>query len=165
MYLKIEYNRLKSAFLDYQILFGVAMMLNIFIAVLMKERSFDPYIAIYITLLLCKDCFNGRSIGKRKYHYQVIDERTNSVASPLQCWIRNFTFIFFHLIEIFVLLSNPHNKTLGELITHTKVDKYTEARNEYTLKTKLEGIFIIVLTLILIYVTIIPFFNWLFSVK
>lgn len=162
MYWNFEYNRIKASYTDFLWFHFGALFLNTIIVILLKDKIFIAP-SLYITMWLCKDSFNGRSIGKRKYYYQVVDERTNIVASPLQCWIRNFTFIFLHVIEIIVLLSNPQNKTWGESITHTKVVRFIGVKNKCTLKHKIEALLIIIATLVFTLITIVPLTNWLLS--
>lgn len=67
-----------------------------------------------------KDIFNGRSPGKRILKMQVIDNKTDQVANPLRCLVRNFTIAIWPLEVIFVLI-NPKRR-LGDKIAGTRID-------------------------------------------
>lgn len=70
-------------------------------------------------MIINKDFYNGRSIGKRVFGYQVVDIKTNSVASEIQCMARNLTLLIWPL-EILIVLINP-SRRLGDIIAGTKV--------------------------------------------
>lgn len=160
MYWSIEYNRIKSFYIDCILIQFSSTALYILIGVLLNEnRHTEP--AFFIAMWLCKDCFNGSSYGKYKYHYQVIDIKTGVAASPLKCWMRNFIFIFFHLIDLVVMFSNPQNIRWGEQITKTKVVNYTNDKKTHSIKRNVESIIIVILTFFLMYVIVVPFTEWL----
>ncbi len=65
-------------------------------------------------------------MGKRHFGYQIVDVKTNSPASELQCVIRNSTMIIWP-VEIIVSMFNSKRR-LGDFIARTKlVDKDKEA--------------------------------------
>ena len=74
---------------------------------------------IVILTVLNKDLCNGRSIAKRVLGYQIIDIKTNEVASDFKCMLRNITFIIFPVEVIFTLLKNK--RRIGDLIAGTKL--------------------------------------------
>ena len=76
--------------------------------------------AIAIAIYLNKDFLNGRSPAKRVIKSQVISNRTNLVASPLLCLIRNFTIILWP-IEVIVVLVSPERR-LGDYLAGTRVE-------------------------------------------
>lgn len=59
--------------------------------------------SIVYVLILCKDCYNGLSIGRRIANIQVFDSKTMKVASPVKCVLRNY-FYALHLLEVFFVL-------------------------------------------------------------
>jgi uncharacterized RDD family membrane protein YckC len=67
-----------------------------------------------------KDIFNGRSPAKRIFKMQVIDIKTEQVANPLKCLVRNLTIVLWPLEIIFVLI-NPKRR-LGDKIAGTRID-------------------------------------------
>lgn len=75
--------------------------------------------AIMITLLLCKDCINGQSIGKRIMKLQVIDKSADNKVSNLSLIVRNI-FLVFWIVEVLVLLIS-REKRLGDFVAKTKV--------------------------------------------
>jgi uncharacterized RDD family membrane protein YckC len=75
--------------------------------------------SIMVFVMINKDFFNGKSAAKRIYGYQIIDLKTNLVASEMQCMTRNLTLIIWP-IEVLIALFNP-NRRLGDLIAGTKL--------------------------------------------
>jgi uncharacterized RDD family membrane protein YckC len=74
---------------------------------------------IFMFLLLNKDYYNSRSIGKRITGYKVVDNISGLSASKIQCLIRNITTLLWP-IEIALLLTNS-SRRLGDFIAGTKV--------------------------------------------
>ncbi len=83
-------------------------------------------IAIAFNVYLLKDSFNGRSIGKRIFGFQLINRHGN-VATPLQCYIRNLFFIIYPIEVIFVFF-NP-SRRLGDFVAGTTVVEYANKRS------------------------------------
>lgn len=77
-------------------------------------------IALSCVLLLCKDCYNGMSIGKRITNIQVFDSKTMKVASPIQCVLRN-CFLVFYMIEVLIVSFSSLGLRIGDYIARTKV--------------------------------------------
>lgn len=77
---------------------------------------------IGFALYFCKDCINGRSIAKRILKLQVVDNKTEQVASPLKCFVRNI-FCIIWPIEVIVSLINP-SRRIGDQVAGTKVVFY-----------------------------------------
>ena len=84
---------------------------------------------IFMFLILNKDFYDSRSIGKRISGYKVVDKRGLS-ASKIQCLIRNIT-IFLWPIEVALLLINP-SRRLGDFIAGTKVIESDKISNSST---------------------------------
>lgn len=70
--------------------------------------------------LLCKDCFGGRSIGKRLMGYQIVDKNTFETPSPYKCILRNLTYLL-GLIDIATMFYKKEWRRLGDYVINTKV--------------------------------------------
>lgn len=75
--------------------------------------------AIMVTMLLCKDCINGKSAGKRIMKIQIANEKEGEKASSVRYIVRNL-FVVFWIIEIFVLFISK-KKRIGDYVAKTKV--------------------------------------------
>lgn len=75
--------------------------------------------ALMITLLLCKDCMNGQSIGKRVMKLQVVDSNTEENISAVRHIVRNL-FLPLWYIEILILMISKE-KRIGDYVAKTKV--------------------------------------------
>jgi uncharacterized RDD family membrane protein YckC len=69
--------------------------------------------------IINKDFYNGKSVAKRIHGYQIVDNKTNLVATEMQCMTRNLTLIIWPLEGLLVLF-NP-NRRLGDFIAGTKL--------------------------------------------
>ena len=74
---------------------------------------------IGFALYFCKDSIGGQSPSKRIFKFQVVDNKTGEIASPLRCLVRNI-FILLWPIEAILLLINPARR-LGDMVAGTKV--------------------------------------------
>lgn len=83
-------------------------------------------------LYFCKDCIKGRSIAKRIFKLQVVNNKTNEVASPLRCFIRNITCVLWPIELIFALTNT--SRRLGDRIAGTKLVKFETKHKEAKLK-------------------------------
>jgi uncharacterized RDD family membrane protein YckC len=125
--------RLKSMSTDFSYLLSISfpffliVIITIFIVAAINENvsilfpiSFGliPF-SLFTVVLLNKDYFNGKSIAKRKFGYQIIDIKTGRPANEIQCVLRNSTLIIWP-IEVLVSLFSPY-KRLGDLIAATKL--------------------------------------------
>lgn len=80
-----------------------------------------PMIAIIgWAALICKDCFNGVSVGKLLLGIQVVDSNTQQIVSPQKSIIRNL-FYFLSFIDIAFAFTNSKERRLGDYIAHTEV--------------------------------------------
>ena len=128
--------RLKSMLTDFGFLLAIFFPLFLLTAVpfIILDRSgptteFDLSYALasiafaLITFtMINKDFFKGRSVAKRIYGYQIIDNKTEIVASEMKCMIRNITLIVWPL-EALIALIYP-NRRLGDFIAGTRlIDK------------------------------------------
>ncbi len=84
-----------------------------------------PYIMMVLlyVLMVCKDCYNGQSIGRKIVGIQVFDSKTMKVASPLKCILRN-CFYLIYPIEGLVMLCNSLGLRMGDYATQTKVAEW-----------------------------------------
>lgn len=84
-------------------------------------KVITPMIGLFAwATIICKDCFNGMSIGKHIISIQVIDSNTKQIASPLKCVTRNL-FYFLSLIDFIVMFFHSKSLRLGDCIIHTEV--------------------------------------------
>lgn len=115
-----------------------------------------PFIfSVYIN----KDALNGQSPAKRILKYKVIDVKTNEIASPLKCLIRNLILPVW-IIEIPFVIFNPEQR-LGDMIAGTKV-----VQNDFKIKSKLEMKKVVTaLSLGMVYMAIFFFINFLIILK
>lgn len=79
--------------------------------------------------LFCKDCFGGRSIGKRILGYQVIDNKTNLAVRPFKSVVRNLSYIL-GLFDIAMMFYHSKGYRIGDYITHTHVEKIDKPLQE-----------------------------------
>lgn len=80
----------------------------------------DFLFVLAFSIYFNKDIFNGRSPAKRILKLQVIDVKTNEVASPLKCLVRNLSIILWPIEVIFVII-NPRSR-IGDKIAGTRID-------------------------------------------
>jgi uncharacterized RDD family membrane protein YckC len=81
-------------------------------------------VALGFSAYFNKDIFNGRSPAKRILKMQVIDNKTDQVASPLKCLVRNLTIPIWPIELIFVFI-DPKRR-LGDKIAGTRIE-YVES--------------------------------------
>lgn len=73
-----------------------------------------------VFFLLCKDCLNGASLGKRMFKLQVIDSKTLKVATPLKCIFRNFCYTLW-IVELPYFLCKSDGRRVGDYLAGTNV--------------------------------------------
>jgi len=88
--------------------------------------------SFFTFILINKDFFNGQSIAKRKYGFQIIDNKSNQIASATQCMIRNITFIIWPLEVLFTLFLPK--RRLGDLIAGTRLIEASKSNPESILE-------------------------------
>lgn len=76
--------------------------------------------SIVYVLILCKDCYNGLSIGRRITNIQVFDSKIKKVASPVKCVLRNYCYALHLFRSLFVQFTSSGLR-IGDRITGTKV--------------------------------------------
>lgn len=117
----------------------IAFVIDVFVAILL----FIPINSIFILLrievlrvmlpliiwfiILCKDCFNGRSVGKLLFNFQIIDKRTGRTTNPFKCIFRNL-FYFLGIIDIIPMLG-PQKMRLGDIVVKTEVVSFKHLSN------------------------------------
>lgn len=125
------------------ILFMPVCICLLFLNINIQESSL-PFLVWGI--IFCKDCFGGRSVGKRFLGYQVIDIKTKQPANPFKCVLRNL-FIPLGILDIGFMFYHSQWRRLGDYITYTQVVKYDKRNN----KTKyLEALFAIICVFIIV---------------
>lgn len=125
--------RLNSSLLDFSFMIGLFFPLfllwfvSFFFTILSTNEvnaytplgiGFIPFL-ISTLVLINKDFYNAKSIGKREYGYQIVDVKTNSPASEFKCALRNLTLMIWPL-EVLAIMSNP-KKRIGDYIAGTKI--------------------------------------------
>lgn len=91
--------------------------------------------AVGFSAYFCKDIFNGRSPAKRILKLQVIDIKTNEVATPLKCLVRNLTIVIWPIEVIFTLI-DPKRR-FGDRIAGTRIDYIENPEKKTTERKKL----------------------------
>jgi uncharacterized RDD family membrane protein YckC len=87
---------------------------------------------IGFALYFCKDCLHGRSIAKRIFGLQVVNNDSGTTASPLSCLIRNLFGILWP-IEVVVSFFDT-SRRLGDRIAGTRLVKYDNSKVELPFK-------------------------------
>lgn len=95
---------------------------------LFQEMSY--FVFLGFALYFCKDAINGRSLAKRVLHLQVVDNKTGSAASPMQCFVRNI-FCILWPIEVLTVFFNP-TRRIGDKIAGTRVARFNPEREQPT---------------------------------
>jgi len=83
---------------------------------------------VCFSLVLNKDIYFGKSIGKYFNGTRIVSAGTGNAASPFQCAIRNL-FMLIWPLEAIVLFFSP-NRRIGDIVAGTKVQKSEEIGNE-----------------------------------
>lgn len=108
---------------------AIAALLAIFMNSILNFfsiRVITPMVGIFAwSIIFCKDCFKGMSIGKRIVGIQVIDANTGQIANPLKCVVRNL-FYFLTFIEFIAMYYNSHELRLGDYAAHTRIVLYNK---------------------------------------
>lgn len=102
--------------------FAITMFIMIphFMTIFIRSPLFNLGIfGLQLTLFLCKDCFDGQSVGKRLMKIQVVDRQTGNSVSSWRLIIRNI-FIILWMIEGLVLIIT-NGRRLGDMLAKTKV--------------------------------------------
>ncbi len=120
-----DFNYIMAVFFPFVMLFMIPAMI-IPIEISDTESSIDIKLASFmipfsfmIFSMLNKDFFSGRSVAKRTYGYQIIDNQSREVATEMQCLLRNLT-LFIWPLEVVILLFSSQRR-LGDLIAKTRV--------------------------------------------
>lgn len=90
--------------------------------------GWELYLMIFaVSLYFNKDIIQGKSIAKRALKQEVIDVKTNEIASPFKCLIRNLSIIIWP-IEVIVVLVSP-SRRIGDFIAGTRVEYISQNRD------------------------------------
>ena len=136
--------RLGSMILDHFIMTAIAgiffipKIIESFSTIMTHEQpksdvfgSMSYFFLIGFALYFCKDSINGRSIAKRILKFQLVDNTTGQVASPLKCLVRN-VFCIIWPIEVIVAYNNP-GRRIGDIVAGTRLVMYNPALEQPTL--------------------------------
>lgn len=160
--------RLKSMCLDifylYAIYFPWIIISLPFFILVRNIEELNFYISfvegvIIVFSILNKDLCNGRSIAKRIYGFQIIDVKTNKVASDYKCMLRNVTIVFFPLEVVVTIVNNE--RRIGDLLAGTKLIECDPEPKETFLTDMRDKKQLSLMHLFVSFVTAIVFSLWL----
>lgn len=108
------------AFLIDLLLIAIIVNMFFFATQTVKSQLFVQFLsAMMVTMLLCKDCINGKSAGKRIMKIEIANEKEGEKVSAVSCVVRNI-FVVLWIIEILVLFISKE-KRIGDYVAKTKV--------------------------------------------
>ena len=108
------------AFLIDLLLIVIIVNMFFFATQTVKSQLFVQFLsAMMVTMLLCKDCINGKSAGKRIMKIEIANEKEGEKVSAVSCVVRNI-FVVLWIIEILVLFISKE-KRIGDYVAKTKV--------------------------------------------
>lgn len=108
------------AFLIDLLLIAIIVNMFFFATQTVKSQLLVQFLsAMMVTMLLCKDCINGKSAGKRIMKIEIANEKEGEKISAVSCIVRNI-FVVLWIIEIFVLFISKE-KRIGDYVAKTKV--------------------------------------------
>ncbi|MCF6138853.1 RDD family protein [Pseudalkalibacillus berkeleyi] len=122
-------NRVVAFIID-MIFIGIAFSLyTILIMPLLFGSNADyfsfEYSLVYniglIIIVVSKDIFGGRSLGKIIKKLRIVDVTTNEKSSLFRVILRNITFMFMGPIELFIGFVRKDHRRVGDLLAGTKV--------------------------------------------
>jgi RDD family. len=111
--------RLLAFGLDLMIIVAIVNVLFLSTFIIKSQFLLQFLSALMITLLFCKDCMNGQSIGKRVMKLQVVDSNTEENISAVRHIVRNL-FLPLWCIEILILMISKRER-IGDYVAKTKV--------------------------------------------
>lgn len=108
------------AFLIDLLLIAIIVNMFFFATQTVKSQLLVKFLsAMMVTMLLCKDCINGKSAGKRIMKIEIANEKEGEQVSAVSCIVRNI-FVVLWIIEILVLFISKE-KRIGDYVAKTKV--------------------------------------------
>ncbi|MPM23070.1 hypothetical protein SDC9_69533 [bioreactor metagenome] len=108
------------AFLIDLLLIAIIVNMFFFATQTVKSQLLVQFLsAMMVTMLLCKDCINGKSAGKRIMKIEIANEKEGEKVSAVSCVVRNI-FVVLWIIEILVLFISKE-KRIGDYVAKTKV--------------------------------------------
>ena len=108
------------AFLIDLLLIAIIVNMFFFATQTVKSQLLVQFLsAMMVTMLLCKDCINGKSAGKRIMKIEIANEKEGEKVSAVSCVVRNI-FVVLWIIEILVLFISKE-KRIGDYVAKTEV--------------------------------------------
>ena len=108
------------AFLIDLLLIAIIVNMFFFATQTVKSQLLVQFLsAMMVTMLLCKDCINGKSAGKKIMKIEIANEKEGEKVSAVSCVVRNI-FVVLWIIEILVLFISKE-KRIGDYVAKTKV--------------------------------------------
>lgn len=137
-------SRLASMFIDHVIMTAIMAIpiMPFFISYMSKQFMFGAKpdiesmdnvlyaLVVAYAIYFNKDLFNGRSLAKRMFKFQIVENKTGQTASPLRCFIRNTTILIWPLEVIFAAINT--SRRLGDFIAGTRLEKYQPDEEKYS---------------------------------
>lgn len=147
--------RLLAFGIDLMIIIVIENVLFLTTYIIKSQFTMQFFSALMITLLLCKDCINGQSFGKRVMKLQVVDSNTEENISAVRHIVRNL-FLPLWCIEILILMISK-KKRIGDYIAKTKVISNHASVGKIQLDRN--TLFVILLCFIVIFLLMFILFN------
>jgi uncharacterized RDD family membrane protein YckC len=124
--------RLKAVIIDFVFLCFIGLVLSIVVIVIDHNSTYELGIyfvnAVLYAIILCKDIYNGQSLGKKIMNLQVVDIHNKDV-SLYKLVLRNI-FVFIWPIELILCIIGSDR--LGDIIFKTKVVKIKKKETLYS---------------------------------
>ena len=123
---EIKKKRLKAMAIDFLIMcliaWGVEIIISLITEPIFSFGIYSSIAAIHLSLywIICKDCYKGMSPGKYIMGIQIINLKTNCIAGPLRCIVRNLCY-FISFIEFIIFFASPQGLRIGDYLTSTRV--------------------------------------------
>lgn len=125
----MEFKRFIAYIID--VFTAIIFLFPICACIILLDIGVGPSMGIYSIwgVIFCKDCFGGRSIGKRIMGYQVVDSNSGKVVSPFKSVLRNLFYIL-GIVDIGAMLYHSKGRRLGDYVAHTEVIVYNGTLKE-----------------------------------
>ena len=140
----VKRKRLVAFIIDVNIAVLISIALGASLGANNEHLAFSIGGICFNILIICKDCYNGTSIGKYLMKIQVFDSKTLHVASPTKCIIRNY-FYFLWIVELLLVLCSSAGLRVGDFITNTKVDHKANECQKVNIRKVIVSVMVVVL--------------------
>lgn len=112
--------RFVAFLIDMVIIAFLTFLLSFFLVSVISLPNASMIATMFLcTFIICKDCYNGTSIGKVLMNIQIVNVKDQHPANPLKCVIRNYLY-FIWIVE-FIMFFFTKGRRLGGYMTCTEV--------------------------------------------